>query len=481
MVFSDLFFIFAFIPSFALLYILASLIDKKMKTSPDTPYNRTKNWVLVLFSLLFYAWGEPVYVFLMLFSVLVNFIAGRVIDRSDRHRKMALVIGLICNILILGVFKYLGFFGSILADLGISVALPTLALPIGISFYTFQSISYLIDVYRRESPAQKRYADLLLYISMFPQLIAGPIVRYDTVATEITDRHVTANDVADGTFRFLVGLGKKVIIANQLSEVADQFLVGGIGNLSTTGAWVGILAFTLQIYFDFSGYSDMAIGIGRCLGFHFKENFNHPYCCNSITDFWRRWHMSLGSFFRDYVYIPLGGNRRHQAWNIFVVWFLTGMWHGASWNFIIWGVYFGFIVAVEKYTILRLKNRMFTPLLHLYSLILVVIGWGIFYFEDFSQMTVFFHSFFGLGETFTDFASQAAVMDKFWLFLFALVLCMPVRKLIADTTERILKNHSIMLNGAILVGRTVLSLAVLVLSVALLVGATNNAFLYTRF
>ena len=481
MVFSDLFFIFAFIPSFALLCILASLIDKKMKTSPDTPYNRTKNWVLVLFSLLFYAWGEPVYVFLMLFSVLVNFIAGRVIDRSDRHRKMALVIGLICNILILGVFKYLGFFGSILADLGISVALPTLALPIGISFYTFQSISYLIDVYRRESPAQKRYADLLLYISMFPQLIAGPIVRYDTVATEITDRRVTANDVADGAFRFLVGLGKKVIIANQLSEVADQFLVGGIGNLSTTGAWVGILAFTLQIYFDFSGYSDMAIGIGRCLGFHFKENFNHPYCCNSITDFWRRWHMSLGSFFRDYVYIPLGGNRRHQAWNIFVVWFLTGMWHGASWNFIIWGVYFGFIVAVEKYTILRLKNRMFTPLLHLYSLILVVIGWGIFYFEDFSQMTVFFHSFFGLGETFTDFASQAAVMDKFWLFLFALVLCMPVRKLIADTTERILKNHSIMLNGAILVGRTVLSLAVLVLSVALLVGATNNAFLYTRF
>ena len=481
MVFSDLFFIFAFIPSFALLYILASLIDKKMKTSPDTPYNRTKNWVLVLFSLLFYAWGEPIYVFLMLFSVLVNFIAGRIIDRSDRHRKMALVIGLICNILILGVFKYLGFFGSILADLGISVALPTLALPIGISFYTFQSISYLIDVYRRESPAQKRYADLLLYISMFPQLIAGPIVRYDTVATEITDRHVTANDVADGAFRFLVGLGKKVIIANQLSEVADQFLVGGIGNLSTTGAWVGILAFTLQIYFDFSGYSDMAIGIGRCLGFHFKENFNHPYCCNSITDFWRRWHMSLGSFFRDYVYIPLGGNRRHQAWNIFVVWFLTGMWHGASWNFIIWGVYFGFIVAVEKYTILRLKNRMFTPLLHLYSLILVVIGWGIFYFEDFSQMTVFFHSFFGLSETFTDFASQAAVMDKFWLFLFALVLCMPVRKLIADTTERILKNHSIMLNGAILVGRTVLSLAVLVLSVALLVGATNNAFLYTRF
>ena len=481
MVFSDLFFIFAFIPSFALLYILASLIDKKHNTSPNAPYNRTKNWVLVLFSLLFYAWGEPVYVFLMLFSVMVNFFAGRVIDRSNRHRKLALVIGLICNLLILGVFKYLGFFGSILADLGVNVALPKLALPIGISFYTFQSISYLVDVYRRESPAQRRYADLLLYISMFPQLIAGPIVRYGTVAEEITGRHVTANDIADGAFRFLIGLGKKVIIANQLSEIADQFLVGGITNLSTTGAWVGILAFTLQIYFDFSGYSDMAIGIGRCLGFHFKENFNHPYCCNSITDFWRRWHMSLGSFFRDYVYIPLGGNRRHQAWNIFVVWFLTGMWHGASWNFIIWGVYFGFIVALEKYTILRLKNRFFTPLLHIYSLILVVIGWGIFYFEDFSQMTTFFNSFFGFGKTFTDFASQAAVMDKFWLFLFALVLCMPVRKLIADTTERLLKNHSTIHHGAILIGRTVLSLVVLVLSVALLVGATNNAFLYTRF
>ena len=319
MVFSDLFFIFAFIPSFALLYIIASLIDKKHNTSPDAPYNRNKNWVLVLFSLLFYAWGEPVYVFLMLFSVLVNFISGRVIDRSNRHRKLALVIGLICNILILGVFKYLGFFGSILADLGINVALPTLALPIGISFYTFQSISYLVDVYRRESPAQRRYADLLLYISMFPQLIAGPIVRYGTVAEEITGRRVTANDIADGAFRFLVGLGKKVIIANQLSEIADQFLVGGITNLSTTGAWVGIIAFTLQIYFDFSGYSDMAIGIGRCLGFHFKENFNHPYCCDTITDFWRRWHMSLGSFFRDYVYIPLGGNRQHQAVNILVV------------------------------------------------------------------------------------------------------------------------------------------------------------------
>lgn len=481
MVFSDLFFIFAFIPSFALLYLIASFIDRKANASTITPYNRTKNWVLVMFSLLFYAWGEPVYVFLMLFSVLVNYIAGRIIDRTTNQRRLALTIGLVCNILILGVFKYLGFFASILSDIGISISLPTLALPIGISFYTFQSVSYLIDVYRRESPAQRRYADLLLYISMFPQLIAGPIVRYDTVAREITDRHVSADDIADGVFRFFVGLGKKVIIANQMSEIADQFLVGGIANLSTTGAWIGILAFSLQIYFDFSGYSDMAIGIGRCLGFHFKENFNHPYCCDSITDFWRRWHISLGSFFRDYVYIPMGGNRSHQAFNILVVWFLTGMWHGASWNFIIWGVYFGIIVMVEKYTLLRIKQHIPAPLLHIYSLALVVIGWGMFYFEDFSQMMVFFRSFFGMGITFTDFASQAALMDKFWLFLFALVLCMPVRTLIADSSSRLFRNNLMFHNGAILIGRTMLSLIVLVLSVALLVGATNNAFLYTRF
>lgn len=481
MVFSDLFFIFAFIPAFVSLYLLASFIDRKFNIAGNTPYNRTKNWVLVMFSLLFYAWGEPVYVLLMLFSVLVNYIAGRIIDRSDRRRRTALTLGLVCNIAILGIFKYLGFFASILSDIGINVAQPTLALPIGISFYTFQSISYLVDVYRRESPAQRRYADLLLYISMFPQLIAGPIVRYDTVAAEINNRSASAGDIADGVFRFFVGLGKKVIIANQLSEVSDQFLVAGLADLSTTGAWVGIMAFSLQIYFDFSGYSDMAIGIGRCLGFHFKENFNHPYCCDSITDFWRRWHISLGSFFRDYVYIPMGGNRNHQAWNILVVWFLTGMWHGASWNFILWGLYFGIIVMIEKYTLLRIIHRIPSPLLHLYSLLLIVTGWGMFYFEDFAQMTMFFRSYIGMGTAFTDFASQTAITDKFWLFLFALVLCMPVRNLIANTSARLLQNHTTLHNGAVLAGRTALSLLILVFSVALLVGATNNAFLYTRF
>ncbi|MBP5777734.1 MAG: MBOAT family protein, partial [Prevotella sp.] len=338
MVFSDLFFLFVFLPAFALCYLVGTWIDRLMSNGPLRSHT-VQNTVLVLFSLIFYAWGEPVYVFLMLFCVLVNYLAGLGIDRqSGGARRWALIAGLTGNILILSTFKYLSFFAAQLTAIGIPVADPKISLPIGISFYTFQSISYLIDVYRREAPVQHRFGNLLLYISMFPQLIAGPIVRYNTVAREISDRHVTSRDLADGVWRFIIGLGKKVILANQLSEISDQFLAGGMQDLTTSGAWVGIIAFTLQIYFDFSGYSDMAIGLGRCMGFHFNENFRHPYCCNSITDFWRRWHISLGSFFRDYVYIPMGGNRQHQALNILVVWFLTGMWHGASWNFIIWGV-----------------------------------------------------------------------------------------------------------------------------------------------
>lgn len=465
-----------------LCYLTAMFIDKKLSGPQTDASNTTKNFVLVVFSLLFYAWGEPVYVFLMLFCVLMNYFVGRGIDHFDGgKRKAMLVVGLVVNISILGTFKYLGFFASVLNDMGVPVAQPKIALPIGISFYTFQSISYLIDVYRRESPVQKRFLGLLLYISMFPQLIAGPIVRYGTVAEEIGRRHVSPSDFAEGIYRFLIGLGKKVILANQLSEIAEQFLVAGLPSLSTTGAWIGILAFTFQIYFDFSGYSDMAIGIGRCLGFHFNENFRHPYCCNSISDFWRRWHISLGSFFRDYVYIPMGGNRRHQVLNIMVVWFLTGMWHGASWNFIIWGVYFGLIVMLEKYTLLKVINRIPSPLLHIYSLALVIIGWGIFYFDDFNKMVVFFQSFFGQVATFTDFASQTAITDNFWLWIAAIVLSMPVR----GAVESFLDKHSANGNGlattVVFTARTALSVAILVLSVALLVGATNNAFIYTRF
>ena len=467
MVFADLFFLFAFLPAFAICYLLAGLAKG----------NGVKNGVLVAFSLIFYAWGEPVYVFLLLFCALLNWLFGRGIDRKGKGRTFWLVVGLVCNLAILGTFKYLGFFADLLGRFGLSVQVPELALPIGISFYTFQSISYLIDVYRKESHAQRRFGDLLLYISMFPQLIAGPIVRYGTIAKEIHGRHVSWEDVADGSFRFLVGLGKKVILANQLSEVSDQFLAGNLASLTTAGAWVGLLAFTLQIYFDFSGYSDMAIGIGRCLGFHFKENFDHPYCCNSITDFWRRWHISLGSFFRDYLYIPMGGNRRHQFLNILVVWFLTGLWHGASWNFVLWGLYFGLIVALEKYTILRAKDRIPGFVLHLYSLILVVLGWGIFYFVDFGRMTEFFRVLFGQAEQLTDFTVGSALRSRFWLWIAAVVCCLPLGRWL----HGLIGEKHVMGRSVLAFSKLILAVALLSVSVALLVGATNNPFIYTRF
>lgn len=478
MVFSDLFFIFTFLPTFILCYLLASGIDRW--TGKDS--NIAKNIVLVVFSLIFYAWGEPVYVFLMIGSVIINYFVGRLIDKGEgTGRKTALTIGLILNIAILGTFKYAGFFGEILQSLGLPVTPPAIALPIGISFYTFQSISYLIDVYRRESPVQRRFINLLLYISMFPQLIAGPIVRYGTVAKEIMQRRICTRDFAEGIYRFLIGLGKKVIIANQMSEIVDQFLVNGLSELSTGGAWIGVLAFTFQIYFDFSGYSDMAIGLGRCMGFHFNENFRHPYCCNSITDFWRRWHISLGSFFRDYVYIPMGGNRRHQALNILVVWFLTGMWHGASWNFIIWGLYFGLIVMIEKYTLLRVIGKIPSALLHVYSLLLVITGWGIFYFDDFRKMTTFFQAYFGQSTHATDFTVESALTDHFWLWIVAIVLSMPVRDAVANGLQKMMGSDSHVYPVIINTSRILLSVVILILSTALLVGATNNAFIYTRF
>lgn len=480
MVFSDLFFLFVFIPAFALCYFIANIIDRKLLSTLTHRSCLSKNIIIVLFSLIFYGWGEPIYVFLMIFCVLINYITGLNIDRcKNKSRKTAFIIGLICNIAILGVFKYADFFAQILCDIGIPVSKPNISLPIGISFYTFQSISYLIDVYRNESPAQKHFGNLLLYISMFPQLVAGPIVRYDTIAREINERKVSLNDFSEGVYRFLIGLGKKVIIANQFSEVADQLLLNGINDLSTAGAWIGILAFTFQIYFDFSGYSDMAIGMGRCMGFHFNENFNHPYCCNSITDFWRRWHISLGSFFRDYVYIPLGGNRHHQALNILVVWFLTGMWHGASWNFIIWGVYFGLIVMLEKYTLLKIINKVPRVLLHIYSLALVIIGWGIFYFDDFGRLSIFFSSLFGdAAKQTADIVESCALTDNFWLWVIAIIFSMPIRKYASNFVSSRMESSAAIITTT---SRIIISISILILSVALLVGATNNAFIYTRF
>ena len=481
MVFSDLFFLFVFIPAFALCYMLAAMVDRWL-SSPTTSRMILKNIVIVLFSLIFYGWGEPIYVFLMILCVFLNYLSGLGIDRSEgKRRKVMLALGLIANLSILGTFKYAGLFAQTLCDIGINIHVPQIALPIGISFYTFQSISYLVDVYRKQSPAQHHFGNLLLYISMFPQLVAGPIVRYDTIAREINDRKISAEDVAEGLFRFLIGLGKKVIIANQFSEIADQFLAGNISNLSTAGAWIGLLAFALQIYFDFSGYSDMAIGMGRCMGFHFNENFNHPYVSRSITEFWRRWHISLGSFFRDYVYIPLGGNRRHQTINIMFVWMLTGLWHGASWNFVLWGLYFGLFLLLEKYLILRIIERVPRIFTHIYALALVVIGWGLFYFDNIGSIGTFYSALFGQGNIAADIAEESALINNFWLWIVAIIFCMPTRQFITNITERLLAKHQGALACVTISARTIASLVILILSVALLVGATNNAFIYTRF
>ena len=489
MVFSNLFFIFVFLPFFALTYIAGTYADKA-RCRHDAAAGKTtsrpmmwRNASLMAFSVLFYAWGEPIYVLLMLLSVCLNYVSGLLIaGRKDGvSRKVALTLGVAINLAILGSFKYLGFFCGILNNAGLDIPVPNIALPIGISFYIFQSISYLVDVYRRDTPVQRNFFDLLLYIAMFPQLIAGPIVRYGTVANEINHRTVSEGDLAAGSYRFFIGLAKKVIFANILGEIATQLLGGDITNLSAAGAWVGILAFSLQIYFDFSGYSDMAIGMGRCVGFHFPENFSHPYISTSMTDFWRRWHISLGSFFRDYVYIPMGGNRRHQMLNILTVWFLTGMWHGASWNFIIWGLYYGLIITLEKYTLLRHHvPRVFS---HIYSLFLILVGWGIFYFDDPTRLGQFFHAFFGMNapQGFP-IEVESLISDNFWLILAALALCLPIRTKVAGWCDRFVTTGNRAAGSyVLLLSRAVIAAVILAVCVALLIGATNNAFIYTRF
>lgn len=488
MVFSDLLFIFVFLPFFILTYLLGTWFDKiradKAAVS-DTSLGRPMLWrnvSLIIFSLLFYSWGEPVYIFLMLIAVLINYVIGRCLGEteSDRTRKIWLIIGVALNLCILGIFKYLGFFTRSLASIGLPVEETRLALPIGISFYIFQSITYLVDVYRKESPMQRNFFDLLLYIAMFPQLIAGPIVRYGTVADEINYRTVSMADVSEGSYRFFIGLAKKVIFANILGEIASQLLnSGSLENLPWGAAWIGIIAFTLQIYFDFSGYSDMAIGLGRSVGFHFLENFNHPFIAPTITDFWRRWHMSLGTFFRDYVYIPMGGNRRHQLLNIMTVWFLTGMWHGAYWNYIAWGMYYGLILLLEKYALLRWR----IPLVfrHLLTIFFIVTGFGFFYFEDFGRMQQFFAALFDFGNgPAINIEAESLVLDNLWIIVFAILFCFPIRSYVARKANEFAVRRQIT-SHAVMLTRAFISIVLLLVSITLLVGATNNAFIYTRF
>ncbi len=372
MVFSSIVFLLFFLPSLLAVYFL---VPKK--------YREVRNLVLLFFSIIFYAWGGLRYLWLLLLSVLVNYICGLFAaeGHSRKVRTIAVWTAAIVGIGLLGWYKYAGFFATTINQIGISVPIPKVVLPIGISFFTFQGLSYVIDVYRSDVPVQKNPFAVALYVILFPQLVAGPIVRYTTVAEEIYSRKENLTDFADGTVRFILGLGKKMLLANSMAEVADAVFALPTEGLSVSLAWLGVLAYTFQIYFDFSAYSDMAIGLGRMFGFHFLENFNYPYISKTVTEFWRRWHISLSTWFRDYVYIPLGGNRKglaKQIRNIIVVWFLTGFWHGAAWTFIAWGLWFCILLLGEKFIWKNALEKLPDAFGHLYTILAVIIGWVFF-------------------------------------------------------------------------------------------------------
>ena len=486
MIFADLFFLYIFIPLLAIAYGIAYYKDKKQLSASGgrlSVCNDRQNTILVIFSLIFYAWGEPLYILLMLASITVNFYVGKAIDVSEtKKNKNALIVGVAINLLFIVIFKYMGFFVRTLNAFGTNIPEPSIALPIGISFYTFQAISYIADVYRGKIRAQEKYKNLLLYIAMFPQLIAGPIVRYTTVENEIENRKITLSDLSEGAFRFLIGLAKKVILANQFAEISTAILDGNVGDISFCGSWIGLIAFSLQIYFDFSGYSDMAIGMGRCLGFHFDENFNYPYISRSITEFWRRWHISLGTLFRDYVYIPMGGNRKHQYFNIFVVWFLTGMWHGASWNFIIWGLYFGAILMIEKSFIFNREKSLPVWVQHLYSLFLIVFGWAIFYFNDFGKLGRFILTLFGFaGGGFIDSVASSQFTSNFFLLIIGMICCLPISKYVKQIFDAMVNVRKTAPAFVVNVIKILISYWLLHTSTILLIGESIQSFFYFRF
>lgn len=388
MVFASVPFLFVFLPAVLAAYFLCP--------------RRWHNAVLLVFSLFFYAWGEPIYILLMLCSITVSFLAGRALGRTHTpaRRRAVLSASVAYHLLTLGFFKYADFLiGTVNSLFGLSLPLLSLPLPIGISFYTFQTLSYIVDVYRGVCAPQRRWDWLAMYVSLFPQLIAGPIVRYQTVEQQIAHRTISRAQCAEGVRRFTAGLVKKVLLANNIGLVFTQIMGNGALPQSVLAAWVAVAAYTFQIYFDFAGYSDMAIGLGKLFGFTFEENFNLPYLSRSITEFWRRWHISLGTWFRDYVYIPLGGNRcgwGRQLFNIAVVWLLTGLWHGASWNFVLWGAYYAVLLMVEKLGLLRVLARLPRLLQHAYALFFIVVGWALFACTGPGQLSGVFGALFGL-------------------------------------------------------------------------------------
>ena len=477
MLFSSLTFIFIFLPLVLGIYFISK--------------DKYKNTILLVFSLFFYAWGEPKYIILMIFSIIFNYFFGLLIDKYRTNKKLSvalLIFDIAINLLMLIMFKYSNFLVNTINDIfnlnitSISIFnkdILKLTLPIGISFYTFQMLSYIIDLYKGEVKVQKNILSLGTYIAFFPQLIAGPIVRYETIENELKNRTHTFNKFVFGLKRFIIGLGKKVILANNLAFVADQIIdSGNIGNYGTIIAWIAMFAYALQIYYDFSGYSDMAIGLGKMFGFTFLENFNYPYISKSITDFWRRWHISLSSWFRDYVYIPLGGNRvKKSRWvfNIMVVWMLTGLWHGASWNFVLWGLYFGIILLIEKFFLHKILDKLPNILRWLYSVILIIVGWTIFRNEDITLVLDLLKKMFIFEKTnWLDFIRMNYHLINYVLYFVLGIICM--FPFFGKFIEKNQEKEGIMhfLSNAFI-------LFIFVLCILFLIKSSYNPFIYFRF
>ena len=462
MVFSSIFFIFCFLPPFLLLYYLV----------PE----KFRNILLFIGSLIFYAWGDPIYVVLMLFSSFFNYYMALEIDHLDKDskgRKKNLIFAVTINLLILGFFKYWGFLLDTFSTItGISIAHPQLALPIGISFYTFKNLSYILDVSKKKVSPQRKFLTYAVYSTMFPHMSAGPIVRYADIEGQLTRRSISLTRLGLGAEYFTKGLAKKVLLADNLSAIYTSILSSGSNSVLT--AWIGILAYTLQLYFDFSGYSDMAIGLGKMMGFDFLKNFDYPYISTSVSEFWRRWHISLGSWFRDYIYIPLGGNRvsvPKNIRNIFVVWALTGLWHGASWNFIFWGLYYGLLLLLEKFVLKDFLPKLPKWAANLYTMIAVMIGWVFFSQTDFSSMGHYLSVMFGFGASaFLDRTAVYYLKTGLILFVISILACRPG---LYQSFKRLIQRNE--------KAAAAVNLLLFLLCIAYMVYNSYTPFLYQKF
>ena len=471
MTFSSLTFTTLFFPAVLILYFICTDL-------------RWRNGVLLVASLIFYSWGEPIWVLAMIGSTAINYVAAMLIDRASSPglRKTALVVGAAASLAVLFYFKYAAFLvNSVTSLFGVSFSIPVLELPIGISFYTFQVLTYTVDVYRGKSPVQRDPFKLMLYVSCFPQLIAGPIVQYSDVAVMLDERESTPEGFTEGMKRFAVGLSKKVLLANVCGLIIEELpSAAGASGMSVLGAWYISVLYSLQLYFDFSGYSDMAIGMGRIFGFTYKENFNYPYISKSASEFWHRWHISLGSFFRDYVYIPLGGNRRGRArtaLNLAIVWALTGLWHGASWNFVIWGLYYGVLIILEKLVLADFREKLPGAAQHIAALLLIVVGWTVFYYTDMGCLGKHLGAMFGIGAAGLSDPVTMAVIRKYTVLpLIAAIASLPI----LPRLKAWLGKHE-KLEGAADIVSLVCLTALMLLSMIFIVGQSYNPFIYFRF